>query len=55
MNQFSQNGFVAAKSVRHFHGRLISEESSQRRDGTVTRADVEFRIVRERVLSSIPK
>lgn len=52
-NQFSQNGLVAARSVRHFHGLDESDGSSRRRPGTETRADMLFRIVRDRVLRDI--
>lgn len=52
MNQFSQNGFVAERSVRQTQGRVVSDGwlSSYIKDGTEARADVVFRIVRERVL-----
>jgi hypothetical protein len=52
MNQFSQNGFVAERFVRHTQGRDASEGSvsSYSKEGTDARADVVFRIVRERVL-----
>ena len=52
MNQFSQKGFVSFRLVRQTHGRAGSEgvSSSYRSEGTETRAEVLFRIVRERVL-----
>lgn len=51
-NQFSQKGFVAERLVRHTQGRdgSLGSLSSYNRDGTEARADVVFRIVRERVL-----
>lgn len=52
MNQFSQKGFVAARLVSHVHGFEESDGlgSSRSNEGTETQADLEFRIVRERVL-----
>lgn len=51
-NQFSQKGFVAERLVRHTQGRdgSLGSLSSYKRDGTEARAEVVFRIVRERVL-----
>lgn len=51
-NQFSQKGFVAERLVRHTQGRdgSLGSLSSYNRDGTEARAEVVFRIVRERVL-----
>lgn len=62
-NQFSQNGFVAERSVRHVHCRWlpdaaeVDEEliSSTSRGGTETRAEVVLRMVRERVCHSMPE
>lgn len=55
INQFSQNGFVAERSVRHTQGREASLGwlSSYISDGTEARADVLFRMVRERVLRDL--
>lgn len=53
MNQFSQKGFVRLKFVRQSHGlegSVGGGGSSYRREGTETRAEVLFRMVRERVL-----
>lgn len=51
-NQFSQKGFVSARLVRQTQGLdgSVGFSSWRRRDGTETRAEVELRIVRERVL-----
>lgn len=52
MNQFSQNGFVAARFVLQTHGLVGSEgfDSSWSNEGTEMRAEVLLRIVRDRVL-----
>lgn len=52
MNQFSQKGFVAERSVRHTHGLAgsVGWVSSYIKDGTDARAEAVLRIVRERVL-----
>lgn len=58
MNQFSQKGLVAERSVRqvHWDGDDVVEEGlfSIRRDGTETRAELVLRMVRERVCHSMP-
>ena len=53
VNQFSQKGFVLARSVRHFQDVATCESvdgSSRRRPWTDTRAEAVLRIVRDRVL-----
>lgn len=58
MNQFSQKGFVRLRFVRQSHGLEgsvggdddVVVVSSYRSEGTDTRAEVLFRMVRERVL-----
>lgn len=52
INQFSQNGLVADKLVRQTQGLEGSAgwPSSYIKEGTEARAEVEFRIVRDRVL-----
>lgn len=52
MNQFSQNGLVADRSVRQTHGFAgsVGWDCLWRSGGTETRAEVLLRIVRERVL-----
>ena len=52
MNQFSQNGLVAARFVRQTHGLAMSDgtASLRRSDGTEARAEVLLRIVRDRRL-----
>lgn len=63
MNQFSQKGFVRLRFVRQSHGLegsvggdvdddddVVVVVSSYRSEGTDTRAEVLFRMVRERVL-----
>lgn len=52
MNQFSQNGVVAERLVRHTHGRVgsVGSLSSYIKEGTEARAEAVLRIVRERVL-----
>ena len=53
MNQSSQNGWVAAKFVRHVHEFELELGSVRRSEGTESRAEVESRIVRDRVLVDI--
>lgn len=57
MNQFSQKGFVRLRFVRQSHGLegsvdgdVVDVVSSYKSEGTDTRAEVLFRMVRERVL-----
>jgi hypothetical protein len=53
INQSSQKGFVAARSVCHlnFLEELVARGSSWSREGTETLADAVLRIVRDRVLN----